>query len=252
MFYKNILLITICIFLTNCTTTTLISNKTNKTIVNSYSNKGFALVYSDKLYKEKIVNKKIDERSLIIFQKNLKINTPVKITNILNNKSLIATVGKDSKYPSFNNAVLSLRIADELELNIDQPYIEVLEILNNSLFVAQKAKTYEEEKTVAVKAPVNDISISDLNIVKKNNEEDLSIKFSYTIKVADFYFKDTALLMLKRIKAESSIKKPKFKKISDKKYRVYLGPFNNINSLQKSYNDISILEFENIEIIRND
>ncbi len=42
------------------------------------------------------------------------------------------------------------------------------------------------------------------------------------------------------------------KKINKKKYRVYAGPFNNINSLQKSFNDISILEFENIEIIKND
>jgi len=31
-----------------------------------------------------------------------------------------------------------------------------------------------------------------------------------------------------------------------------LGPFNNINSLQKSYNAISILGFENIEFIKND
>jgi hypothetical protein len=31
-----------------------------------------------------------------------------------------------------------------------------------------------------------------------------------------------------------------------------LGPFTNINSLQKSYNDISILQFENIEILKND
>ena len=58
--------------------------------------------------------------------------------------------------------------------------------------------------------------------------------------------------MLDRITVESSFKNPKIKKISDKKYRVYLGPFDNINSLQKSYNDISILEFENIEIIKND
>ena len=58
--------------------------------------------------------------------------------------------------------------------------------------------------------------------------------------------------MLKRIKTETSIKNPKIKKLSDRKYRVYLGPFDNINSLQNSYNDISILEFENIEIIRND
>ena len=80
----------------------------------------------------------------------------------------------------------------------------------------------------------------------------LNTNFSYTIKVADFYFNDTALMMLKRIKIESSIKNPKIKKITAKKYRVYLGPFSNINSLQKSYNDISILEFDNIEIIKND
>ena len=59
-------------------------------------------------------------------------------------------------------------------------------------------------------------------------------------------------MMINRIKNEISIKNPKIKKISDKNYRVYLGPFNNINSLQKSFNDISILQFENIEILKND
>ena len=59
-------------------------------------------------------------------------------------------------------------------------------------------------------------------------------------------------MMLNRIGIESSIKNTKIKKISSKKYRVYLGPFSDIKSLQKSYNDISILEFENIEIIKND
>jgi len=252
MFYKNILFITIFLLLVNCTTETLRKEKPNNVMVNSYSNKGFALIYNEDLYKNKIVNKKIDERSLIIFQKNLKTNTKVKITNILNNKSLIAVVGKKSIYPSFNNSVLSKRIADELYIDINQPYIEILEIFQNSIFIAQKAKTYEEEKNVAVKAPINIISINDLNSVKKNKEKNYNIKFSYIVKIADFYFQDTAIIMLDRIMTESSIKNPKIKKISDKKYRVYLGPFNNINSLQKSYNDISILEFENIEIIKND
>jgi len=215
-------------------------------------NKGFALIYDDDLYKNKIIDKRLDERSLIVFQKNLKINTNVKITNILNNKSLIATVGKNSKYPSFNNIVISSRIAKELDLDTEQPYVEILEIIQNSIFIAKKTKTYEEEKTVAIKAPVNNISISNLNKVKKIEKKVIKKKFSYTIKIADFYFKDTALLMINRIKTESSIKKPKIKKISDKKYRVYLGPFSNINSLQNSYNSISILQFENIEIIKND
>ena len=252
MFYKNILFITIFLILTNCTTGTLVKNKKNAVIVNAYSNKGFALFYNEKLYEQKIVNKKIADRSLVIFQKSLKANTQVKITNILNNKSLIATVGKNSIYPSFNNVVLSKRISDELELSINQPYVEILEILENSIFVAKKAKTYNEEKNVAIKAPVDDISINDLNKKNTDDKKIYSTKFSYTIKVADFYFNDTALMMLSRIKTESLIKDPKINKISNKKYRVYLGPFNNINSLQKSYNDINILKFENIEIMKND
>ena len=252
MFYKNFLLIFIFLFLNNCTSETLIKNKPNVVMVSGYSNKGFALVYSDDIFKKNIINKKIDHRSLIIFQKNLKINTKVKVTNILNNKSLVATVGKNSIYPTFNNAVLSKRISEELDLDINQPYIEILEIVKNSIFVAKKAKTYDQEKNVAVKAPVSKISINDLNFVKKSDKKIPNTKFSYVIKIADFYFKDTALMMTNRIKTANLIKNPKIKKISDKKYRVYLGPFSDINSLQKSYNDISILEFDNIEIIKND
>ena len=252
MFYNNILFITVFLFLTNCTTGSLVKNKPDKTIINSYINKGFALIYSEELYKKKIINKQIDERSLIIFQKNLKTNTHVKITNILNGKSLIGTVKRNSEYPSFNNSVLSIRIAKELDLDINQPYVEILEILEDSIFVAKRAKIYDEEKNVAVKAPVSSISINNLNIVKNDDEKKFITKFSYIIKIADFYFEDTALLMTNRIKTESLIKNSKIKKISDKKYRVYLGPFSNIYSLQKSYNDISILEFETIEIIKND
>ena len=111
---------------------------------------------------------------------------------------------------------------------------------------------FEEEKKVASKAPVNNINISNLNIEETNTKNVKSKKFSYEIKIADFYFNDTASLLLDRINNETMIKDAKIKKIDEKKYRVYAGPFNNINSLQKSFNDISILEFENIEIIKND
>ena len=252
MFYSKILLLIIFLFLANCTSGTLIKKKSSKTFVNGYSNKGFTLIYSENLYLQKIVSKKIRERSLTIFQKNLKMNTRVKITNVSNNKSIIATVGKNSKYPSFYNSVLSSRISDELDLDINQPYVEILEVFENSMFVAKEAKMYDEEKNVAVKAPVEGISINDLNLGEKTIKKNYSKKFSYTIKIADFYFNDTAKMLLNRIMAENLIANPKIRKISDKKYRVYLGPFNNINLLKKSYNDIRILEFENIEIIKND
>ncbi|WP_415291217.1 hypothetical protein [Candidatus Pelagibacter sp. Uisw_136] len=252
MFYKKLLILCCFILLNNCTTTNLTKNTISNSLDNPFINKGFSLIYSDKLYDNKIISKKINERSLVIFQKNLKKNTIVKITNILNNKSVIATVGSNADYPLFNNAVLSLRIVDEIKLNENEPYVEILEILEDAIFIAKRAKTFEEEKRVANKAPVNNINISDLSIKEKNTKNEFSKKFSYKIKIADFYFNDSASLLVDRIIKETKIRDAKIKKINEKKYRVYAGPFNNINSLQKSFNDISILEFENIEIIKND
>jgi len=252
MLYKRIPILCFFILLNNCTTSTLTKNTNSNSLDNPFIKKGFSLIYNDKFYNNKIISKKIDERSLVIFQKNLKRNTIVKITNILNNKSIIGTVGSNADYPLFNNAVLSVRIADEIDLNENEPYVEILEVLQDSVFVAKRAKTFEEEKKVASKAPVNNINISDLNIKEINTKKELIKKFSYEIKIADFYFNDTASLLVDRIIIETTIKDAKIKKINEKKYRVYVGPFNNISSLQKSFNDISILKFENIEIIKND
>ena len=252
MNYKNFLLVFIFLILTNCTTSNLTVNKKNIVLKEGFSNKGFALVFNKNDYDNGLISKEIDERGLIIFQKNLKINTLVKITNMLNNKSLIAKIGKTSNYPVFNNSVISIRIANELDLNIEEPYVEIVEISEGSMFVAKKAKTFDEEKNVAKKAPVKSIAINNLNKININDKKKLEKKFSYEIKIADFFYNNTAKLMTSRIINETVVRNPKIKKISKEKYRVFLGPFNNINSLQKSFNDIRILEFENIEIIRND
>ena len=252
MFYKKLIFLFFFLLLNNCNVNGISKNKSHILLDNPFTNKGFALIYDNKLYDNKIISKKIDERSLVIFQKNLKKNTIVKITNILNNKTIIGTVGTSENYPLFNNSVISIRIAKELALTVNEPYVEILEILENSVFIAKKAETFEEEKKVASKAPVKNISVSDLNSDKSNIIKKKNAKFSYKIKIADFYFYDTAVLLINRINNETFIKSAKIKKISEKKYRVYLGPFTNINALQKSFNDINILEFENIEIIKHD
>ena len=132
--------------------------------VESFSNSGFALVFNDSFKKDKVVSKKIDNRSLIVFQKNLSKNTMVKITNIVNNKSIIAKVGSNAKYPSFYNSVISERIAKVIELSVDEPYVQIKEIDQNSTFIAGKAKTYDEEKNVADKAPVEGITINTIGL----------------------------------------------------------------------------------------
>ena len=251
MNYRFLLLIT-CIFLNTCTNYNI--NNDNSILVNKrpFINKGFALIYSDSLFQKKIITKKIDDRSLIIFQKNLKINTSVRIKNMLNNKSIVAKVGLNVKYPLFYNAVISKRISEDLEIDLEEPYLEILEIVNDSFFIVKKAKTFDEERNVANKVPVDSISINDLNQKPEEEKKTKKIKFSYVIKIADFYYINSAKSMKDRIKNETETNYVKIKKLSTTKFRVFLGPFNTINSLQKAFNDINILEFENIEIIKND
>ena len=239
------------LFFSSCTT--IDTKKTSITIVPgaTYSNKGFALLFSEDLKKKKIINMKIEERSLIIFQKNLKKNTSVKITNLLNNKSVLATVGVNSNYPSFYNSVISQRIFDELELNKSEPYVKISNVSENTAFIVKKAKMYEEEKNVADKAPVDGISISNLGEKKeKSKKNKKQLKFNYIIKIADFYYEKTAIMMKKRIEGELKLNNSKISKISNTNYRVYFGPYNNLKSLKNAFDDISPLNFENIEIIK--
>ena len=129
------------LFLYSCTATN-INNKSIETSLDKtiFSNKGFALVFNEDLKKNKIINKTIDDRSLVIFQKNLKKNTSVKITNLLNNKSILAKVGPKSNYPNFYNSVISKRIYAELDMSESEPYIQISSVSVNSTFLAKKAK----------------------------------------------------------------------------------------------------------------
>jgi len=251
MNYK-ILLIIFVFILTSCSIETSAIKKDKLLGKSAFKNNGFTLVYSKTLYKKKIISSKLDDRDMVIFQKNLKKNSTVKIKNNKNNKSVIATVGKKAYYPHFNNSVVTKRIASAIELDLNEPYVEITEIINKSSFVAKKAKTFEEEKKVANKAPVESITINDLTTSNKKTEIKNDEKFSYIIKIADFYFEDSANLLVKRITNETPIKKINLERLSDTNYRVFLGPFDNLNSLKSSFNDISMLKFENIEIIKND
>ena len=57
--------------------------------------------------------------------------------------------------------------------------------------------------------------------------------------------------MILRIKKETNLKNPLIKKLSQTKYRVLLGPFNDIKKLEKSFDEIKLLEFENLEILND-
>ena len=248
----NFFLILLIVLITSCTSNNYKTVNVDP-ILEKFSNNGFALIYNDKLYNDKIISKKMDERDLIIFQRNLRKGTSVKISNPFNSKTIIAKVGKKANYPSFNNSVVSIRISKELEIDINEPYIFIEEIRDNASFIAKKAKTFEEEKKVADKAPVDTISVNDLNDTdEKKIKNKINNEFKYVIKIADFYYLNTAKQMVKRIKSELNIKKTDINKINENKFRVFTGPYLSLKALQKAYNSIETLGFENIELIKYD
>ncbi len=252
MNFNKFLTILLVLFLTACQ-----KFDDGKKVVNysnylKYSNTGFTLIYDDQLKKNKKISKKIDNRALVIFHKKIKKNSFVKITNPVNNKSIVAKViSNNVQFSDFYNSVITKRIANELSIDLSEPYVDLVLISENSTFIAKKAKTYDEEKNVAEKAPVDGITIDNLsgdsnikNKVKKHN-------FLYSIKIADFYYKDSAENMILRIKKETNLNNPVIKKLSQTKYRVLLGPFNDIKKLEKSFDEIKLLEFENLEILKD-
>ncbi len=56
--------------------------------------------------------------------------------------------------------------------------------------------------------------------------------------------------MINRINEETNVKNSEIKKLSKTKYRVLIGPFNDIKNLEKSFNEIKSLNFENIEFLK--
>ena len=243
MNYKSFILI--LFFLTSCTV------QSTQYSENIFSNRGFTLLSDDSLIEKKILKKNLDERSLEIVHDTLPRGTKIRIINLLNDKSVTAIVKTRNKDLSFYNSILSKRIFDELDISPKEPYVEISKIRENKTFIAKKSKIFDEEKKVANKAPVKSISINEIGTPKSKKIDDRK-SFNYSIKITEFYFLKNANELKKRIENETSLKNINIISINDTRHRVLLGPYSNINTLQSAYNSINKLNFENIELIRND
>ena len=242
----------IILFFTACQQVDNKKKEINYSTYLKYSNTGFTLIYDDQLKKNKKISHKINNRALVIFHKKIKKNSFVKITNPVNNKSVIAkVVSNNAKFPELYNSVITKRIANELVIDANEPFIDLILISEKSTFIAKKAKMFEEEKNVAEKVPVDGITIDNLNTELNKKKKEKKQKFLYSIKIADFYYKGSAETMILRIKKETNLKNPLIKKLSKTKYRVLLGPFNDIKKLEKSFDEIKLLEFDNLEILKD-
>ncbi len=216
-----------------------------------YSNKGFALIYSED--SSNSLAYKLDDTSINILSPNLPNGTPVRITNIINGKSLLTVVKNKTILPIYYNSVITNRIASELSINSSEPYVHIETINSNKLYVANDVKTFDEEKEVANKAPVDDIMVQSISLETEKKEskiENFVTNFNYIIKFADFYFEDSAIMLKNRLFEEYKIENILIKKLSQNNFRVYKGPYKDFEKLKKGFHNIENLDFDSIEIIK--
>ena len=109
-----------------------------------------------------MINKKINNEDVRVMHSLLKVNTPIKLINPDNSKVIETKIYKKAHYPKIFNVVITKKIASILDLDINNPYVEIIEIKKNKIFVAKKTNTFDEEKKVAEKAPVDEIKMNAL------------------------------------------------------------------------------------------
>ena len=84
----------------------------------------------------------------------------------------------------------------------------------------------------------------------KNKKKKLDKKSNFILVVSDFYYEDSANNLMKELVKKTKINNISVKKINDKKYRLFAGPFKNFNALKTTYISLNKLGFENLNIYR--
>jgi hypothetical protein len=238
----------------------LTEKKRKEEIFFFHSSHGFALIYDQDLYKEGVINKKLDLRKdidkrindtkVIVMHSFLKKGTPVKIINPENSKVVETKIHKLANYPKIFNVVISRKTAKNLGLDFNNPYVELFETKKNITFVAKEGVTFDEEKNVAEKIPVDEIKMDDLSKEKMGVKINIAKKNKFILVIADFYYFDSAKNLKNDLIKQTKIRNFLIKKINDNKYRLSVGPFKNFNALKFVYISLNNLGFEDLNIYR--
>ena len=215
-----------------------------------YSSTGFALIYEQSLYTDKVINKKINNEEIYVVHDFLKTNTRIQISNPDNSKFILTKVNRKSEYPKIFNILITKKIADILDLDETNPFVEVNEVKKNKTFVAKKSNTYDEEKNVADTAPVDEVTMQDLSTVNSQVKKKAQKKYNYFLIIGDFYYHESASKLKDELLNKVKINKFFIKKISKNSHRLGLGPFKNFKALKSTYISLNNLGFDNLDIYK--
>ena len=219
----------------------------------TYTSKGFAYIYNEDDVNRKIIKGKMNNNIMQISHQFLKTGTLIKISNPKNKKSIVLKNIKRIRYPDFYKILITKQVAEELDLNLEIPILEIIEIKKNKSFIAKKAKIYKEEEQIPSKAPVDSVKIS--NISKNKINDTKKKKDQIYILIGSFYSIETANFLKQRIKVDVpdfNFKKLRIKKINNKETQVISGPYISVNSLKNDYIKLKSFGFEELDIFTNE
>tara|TARA_B100000686_G_C16797624_1_gene983565 strand:+ start:743 stop:1474 length:732 start_codon:yes stop_codon:yes gene_type:complete len=229
------------------------TNELSKGVIKTtYTSSGFAYIYNELDYVNKITSKKFNNDELLIGHSRLRVGKLIKITNPKNKKSVILKVKKKTKYPKFYQILITESVAYKLELEESLPFVEIQEIKKNKSFIAERAKTFDEEKKVVNKVPVTGVKIDNISKIKKTKKTK-SVNFS--IIIAEFFSSDSAVFLKERIIKEMpnfNNKKISIRKKKKNNFQLISGPYNTVNSLKNDYIILKKNGFEELDVKLNE
>ncbi|RZO89229.1 MAG: hypothetical protein EVA55_00145 [alpha proteobacterium HIMB114] len=153
--------------------------------------------------------------------------TLLRLTNVkTKNSTVVATNGK-LKNSGSRIITLPIAVIEELNLKKNLPFIHLQTLRKNKIFIAKKAKTFDEEKKVSKKVALETIGVLSLKEKKIMNDK------IYLI-FGPFYYESFAKQIYKVLnkKINNSLI---FKDYKVKNYTILIGPLNNLKEYDKIY-----------------
>ena len=218
-----------------------------------FVSKGFAYIYSDEDFINKTISKKMDNNSLQVAHNKLSPGTLIKIVNLKTNEKIIIKNYKRSDYPEFYKILITKPVAKKLNLQKDSPLVEIIAVKKNKSFVAKKTKIFKEEERIHNNAPIEGVVIN--NISKNNIKKIKQRKDKFYIVIAEFYSKNSANLLKKRITDELEAfnsKKLFIKSRKTTKVSLLSGPYSSVNLMKNDYILLKKFGFEELDININE
>jgi hypothetical protein len=180
-----------------------------------------------------------------VIHRNIAPNSKVKITNLLNKKSIVVEVDKNSNYKKEREIIIPNKYMDLLELNYNLPIVKIETLRTNKTFKADIVKIFDEEKKITQNIEIKNVDIIDLS---KNNSSKNNNLNKLIIYYGDFTFKNSALDMVNLLKKEIKNLNPTVIQVN-KKFRVKVATINDISEFDIFFNKIVNTKFDNYNII---